>query len=210
MTRGKSSSFGGGRDRTFRAEKVDNRTLDGKLMLRRHFLEKYHADTKAVVLDCCQAEGRIWGQLRGEFSVKYWGVDRVAQHGRMAIDSVRLLAQPSLPYDVIDVDTYGSPWRHWETMLPNLVKPVSVFLTLGQMASNLANVDSIVLKAVGLKMSRAVPSALRWRLDQLAVDSCLAIAYSYGVQIIEAQEVLPVTKNARYFGLRLQPTTRAT
>jgi hypothetical protein len=141
--------------------------------------------------------------------VTYWGVDRLPQRGRLKIDSSRLLLAQSLPYDVVDVDTYGSPWQHWKNLLPNIVKPTTVFLTLGQ-AGGITAVDSAVIKAVGLqKMSRTIPQALRWKLDQVAVESCLSMCYHYGVRIAEAQEVYPPGHNARYFGLHLIPNRTA-
>jgi hypothetical protein len=184
---------------------TDNDAPAGKLMLRRHFMTKYHAEGRAIVLDCCQAGGVLWRTLRREFDVTYWGVDRIAKRGRLAVDSSRLLLASSLPYDVIDVDTYGSPWQHWKNMLPNIVRPTTVFLTLGN-AGGIASIDSAVIEAVGLrKMSRLPAQALRWKLDQIAVESCLALCYHYGVRIVEAQQVYPPARNARYYGLRVVP-----
>lgn len=188
-------------------ERVENASPESKLQLRRHFLRKYHSDrpTFPRVLDCCQADAVLWSQLRQEFNVHYWGVDRVAKRGRLAIDSVRLLASPSLAYDVIDVDTYGSPWQHWKTMLPNIRKPTTVFLTLGR-AGGLTSVDGAVLEALGLSRMRCpIPQALRWKLDGLAVGACLAQAHAWGLKISEAVEVVPPSRNARYFGLHLHP-----
>lgn len=197
---------------------TDNDDPSVKLYLRRYFLQKYHAETEGagVVLDCCQGEAVLWTPLRREFPhLRYVGVDRKPKKGRLFLghgshgDSARLLQAPGLPYDVIDVDTYGSPWNHYMTMLPNIIKPTTVFLTLG--ALNITAVDNHSVSALGIKFSRAVPHTLRARLRDLALDACLAKSYHYGVRIIEAQEVLPPGLNARYFGVRLQPpTTRAT
>jgi hypothetical protein len=195
------------------AAKVDNASPAGKLALRRYFLDKYHSATviepavHPVVLDCCQAGGVLWSTLRDEYDVTYWGVDRVAKRGRLAVDSARLLTSPGLPYDVIDIDTYGSPWQHWKNLLPNLVKPATVFLTLGR-AGGITSVDSAVIESLGLgRMKASIPQSLRWKLDQMAVDSCLAMSYIYGVKIEDAQEVISQSKNARYFGLRVIPST---
>jgi hypothetical protein len=80
-----------------------------------------------------------------------------------------------------------------------------VFLTLGN-AGGIASIDSAVIEAVGLrKMSRLPAQALRWKLDQIAVESCLALCYHYGVRIVEAQQVYPPARNARYYGLRVVP-----
>lgn len=188
----------------------DNADVEPKLDLRRHFLTKYlPTGRKAVVLDCCQAGGLLWRTLRTEYAVTYWGVDRVPRKGRLAIDSARLLLAPSLAYDVVDVDTYGSPWQHWSNLLPNVARPMIVFLTLGR-AGGIKSVDSAVLRAVGLhRMSRMPPQALRWKLDHIAVESCLALCYRYGVRIVETMEVDPPSPNARYFGLYIEPTKAA-
>ncbi|HEY7233877.1 MAG TPA: hypothetical protein VH539_06985 [Gemmatimonadaceae bacterium] len=186
-------------------KREDNSDPSKKLQIRRHFLSRYHANTVPVVLDCCQAEARLWTTLRREFTVKYWGVDRVGKRGRLTIDSVRLLAQPGLPYDVIDVDTYGSPWQHWTTLLPNLRRPTTVFLTLGHVGGITA-VDGAVLHALGLSRMRCpIPNALRWKLDALAVGACFAQALTRGLEVVEAVEVTPPAKNARYFGVHLRP-----
>ncbi|HZU48538.1 MAG TPA: hypothetical protein VFA16_15010, partial [Mycobacterium sp.] len=92
--------------------KTDNGNLEAKLGLRRHFLRRYHMENKPMVLDCCQGDGIIWRKLRQEFECDYWGVDVKPKRGRLSIDSVRILAQPGWPHDVLDIDTYGSPWRH--------------------------------------------------------------------------------------------------
>jgi hypothetical protein len=93
--------------------KTDNHDPRAKLELRRYFLRKYHGDGLARVLDCCQGSGLLWGTLRQEFECEsYWGLDLKRKPGRLSIDSSRVLAQPGWPQDVIDIDTYGSPWKH--------------------------------------------------------------------------------------------------
>ena len=197
------TSFGG--LSTFKPE--DNANASGKLTLRRYVHDRYHRDTTPVVLDCCQAEMKLWGTLRQEYDVRYWGVDKVKKPGRLTIDSTRLLNKRGLPYDVIDVDTYGSPWVHWVTMLPNLVKPTTVFLTVGRVGAITA-IDRAVLDALGLlKVAAHIPRSLWWKLSELALDACLAKSYHYQVHNTEALEVIPESPNARYFGFRLQPLT---
>jgi len=184
---------------------TDNASPSGKLALRRYYLDRYHKGETPVVLDCCQAEAKLWTTLRQEYTVKYWGVDKVAKKGRLAIDSTRLLNRKGLPYDVIDVDTYGSPWAHWVTMLPNLIKPTTVFLTVGR-AGGIAAIDKAVLDALGLTTVAAhIPRALWWKLAEVALEACLSKCYLYQIIITEAHEVIPESTNARYFGFRLTP-----
>lgn len=105
-------------------KKTDNTNLPAKLDLRRRFLRKYHAEDPANVLDCCQGDGVIWKTLRREFTIAgYWGVDTKRKPGRLRLDSSRILAQAGWLQNVVDIDTYGSPWRHWLAMLPNVKRP---------------------------------------------------------------------------------------
>ncbi len=79
--------------------KTDNSNLASKLALRRYFLDKYHADGPANVMDCCQGDGVIWRELRKQVSVaSYWGIDKKAKKGRIKLDSVRVLGQPGTGY----------------------------------------------------------------------------------------------------------------
>lgn len=193
------------------AGKKDNAHLGAKLHLRRYFLDTYHKDATPLVFDACQAEAVIWTRLRAEYRIKYFGVDRKPKRGRLAIDSARLLENGPLPYDVIDVDTYGSPWKHWLNLLRNVRKPTTVFLTLGS-AGGIHAVDSAALVALGLteEIARRVPNSLRWKLNELSVASALAMSYHYGITPHDTREVIIGKKgNARYFGVRLIPQTEA-
>ncbi|HEY7195544.1 MAG TPA: hypothetical protein VH439_17505 [Gemmatimonadales bacterium] len=184
----------------------DNTGWHSKLALRRHFLARYHAQQKPVVLDCCQGEARIWTTLRAEFPCTYWGVDQEKKKGRLKIDSTRLLAQPALPYDVIDIDTYGSPWGHWRTLLPHVTKPTTVFLTLGSLKGNVPAIDHAVLDALGIsKLKTKPPVTITWKFAETAVGACLGLALDYPLAVVEAGEALPASVSARYFGVRLEP-----
>lgn len=185
-------------------KKTDNHNPEAKLKLRRHFLEKYHADGSAKVFDCCQGGGVMWTALRRTHPVSsYWGVDVKPKKGRVKIDSVRVLQQPGLKQDVIDIDTYGSPWKHWFAMLPHLKKPKTVFLTIGSTMFKGAT-DSAVLAALGCVFNRIkLPESFYGRLDEIGVNYCLARGYDFAI-ISEAVEVSS-TGNARYIGIRLEP-----
>lgn len=188
-------------------KKTDNHNLAGKLALRRHFLEKYHHDDPPNVLDCCQGSGVIWSKLREEFTLAgYWGLDLKPKKGRLKLDSVRVLKQPGWPQNVIDVDAYGSPWKHWAALLPNVARPLTVFLTLGQLTTGtVGSVGNDVLHAAGLKFpSLKLPAAFHVKLRNIFVSYCLSRCCDYGIMITEALEAVS-DGNARYFGLRLEP-----
>lgn len=185
------------------AKKTDNHNPEAKLKLRRHFLEKYHADGTATVFDCCQGGGVMWDAIRRTHPVaSYWGVDVKPKKGRLKIDSIRVLQQ-GVSQDVIDIDTYGSPWKHWFAMLPNIARSTTVFLTIGSTMFR-GSTDSAVLAAIGCTFSRIkLPETFCGRLDAIGVEYALASGTRFAA-ITEAVEVSS-TGNARYIGVRLEP-----
>ncbi len=114
--------------------KIDNSNLADKLGLRRYFLDRYHKGREIKVFDACQGRQVLWGILRKEYSCRYWGVDTKKKKGRLKVNSERVLAEAGWDFDVIDVDTYGQPWRHWESIIKNGSRDVTVFLTIGMVA----------------------------------------------------------------------------
>src|SRR6266576_3131176 len=137
--------------------KTDNTSPAAKLELRRYFLRAYHATEPIHVLDCCQATGFLWRTLRKEFPLaSYWGLDLKPKKGRLKLDSVRVLAQPGWPQNVVDVDTYGSPWKHWTALLPHVTKPLTVFLTIGH--AHRLGIDSVTLETLGLGALKIPPA----------------------------------------------------
>ncbi len=194
-------------------QKTDNADPTAKLELRRYFLRKYHADSPPDVLDCCQGGGLLWRRLRDEFEVAtYWGVDVKPKKGRLKLDSTRILAQSGWPQNVVDIDTYGAPWKHWEAMLPNVSQPTTVFLTIGQIVTGLVGrVPLEALAAIGLKDIRGLlPVSFHVKLSSRIVSYALARAYDYGIITIEAVEASsPNHRNVRYIGIRLEPSKKS-
>jgi hypothetical protein len=187
------------------AQETDNFSLQAKLDLRRFFLEKYHRNCPPHVIDCCQGDGRLWAQLRREYKLQsMWGLDVKAKPGRLRLASKRLLAQPGWKADVIDVDTYGSPWKHWSAMLPNVRQPVTVFLTAGQIAIGGGNADRAALAAMGLTLKN-LPNSLGVKVIDMSVGYILHRCELHGLTIDEAIEALNPGGSARYFGVRLRP-----
>jgi hypothetical protein len=204
------------------AKKTDNHDPSAKLALRRYFLEKYHADGSAQVLDCCQGGGLLWKELRKTHAVaSYWGVDVKPKKGRLKLDSIRILAQPGWPQNVIDIDTYGSPWKHWAAMLPNVSRPLTVFLTIGQAMGKSATIPSYqALESAGLKFPVLSQDHGSYRLGEHVVPISLFSRAIYDVSpllskacdyatIAEAIEVEDGRSNqpARYIGVRLEMKT---
>ncbi len=202
------------------SKKTDNKYLAPKLMLRRYFLTKYH-QVPPRVLDCCQGSGKLWGTLLREFPVQtYWGLDKKPKKGRIAIDSERILASGQWVADVVDVDTYGSPWGHWFHLLRTGTGTITVFLTVGLVRVGGGGMMATVVKEV-LGLAKLEPklahhktgkvmirASLLGKLHDFSVDYCLRQALSLGWQVIDAQEAFPSDK-ARYIGVRLQSVSAA-
>ncbi|HUW31546.1 MAG TPA: hypothetical protein VM223_08020 [Planctomycetota bacterium] len=185
--------------------KTDNSHLAHKLLIRRYFLEKYHTGAPTpTIFDCCQGEGVIWKALRQQFTVNYWGVDLKPRPGRPRVDSTRVLALPGFSADIIDIDTYGSPWNHWFSLLPNITKPVTVFMTIGHVSIFGGHPNLAMLRAAGLTFHRLpLPPAIGSKLRDLCVSYCLTRSYDYDIIVVETAECI-APGNARYLGLRLE------
>jgi len=189
----------------------DNSNLQAKLKLRRCFLDKYHSAGDANVLDCCQGTAVMWNQLRQEYDLAgYWGVDEKAGRGRIQIDSAKILAQPGWPQNVIDVDTYGTPWKHWINMLPNVTRPLTVFLTIGRSGPGpkRAKIPQEALGAMGLTIDGLSVMSLTGHFFEMSIHYCLAAALNHDLRIVECVEAFttPVDRwRVPYMGVRLEP-----
>jgi hypothetical protein len=188
--------------------KIDNHNLVGKLALRQHFLRKYHAAGPCCVLDCCEGSGRLWRYLRRDFTCEVMGVDVKRAKGRLCVDSRRLLEADWLEWDVVDVDTYGSPWTHWSNLLESISKPCTVFLTWGKTGISGITIDRTMFEALGLTFpTLRVPGCLVTKIGASLPRRMLALAWDRGCRIVEAAEVPNPGGSARYFGVRLEPLT---
>lgn len=188
---------------------TDNSGARAKLDLRRHFLTAYHTDPPRV-LDCCQGAALIWTQLRDEFKCEsYWGVDLKPKRGRVKIDSVRLLAA-KLPQNVIDIDTYGSPWKHWQSLLPNIHQPTTVFLTVGQIMLAGSH-DAVMAMGLTLNLARLLPPTVVAKLTKHALPAIIGKSCeTHGLEVVECKEAVTPKADAptsvRYIGIHLRPS----
>lgn len=185
---------------------TDNKNPKAKLELRRYFLRKYHASKPPDVFDACQATGKLWDTLRREFQVgQYWGCDRdPKRRNSVRVDSARVLAMPGWKFDVIDIDTYGSPWEHWLAALPNIKRPTTVFLTRGQFG--MGRVPDVAREALGLRFNVELPGALCLKLYDEATAILVGRAAAHELDIVEAVEVDRGNQSGtRYFGIHLRP-----
>lgn len=191
-----------------KTKKKDNSDVVAKLMLRRHFLDAYGGPHH--VMDCCEGDGVLWRTLRREYDVaSYFGMDRRKTTGRrLKIDSSRVLTQSGWTQNVIDIDTYGSPWKHWIALLPNVSRTTTVFLTYGVAGLKVggAQFPNEIWKAmnVPIEFAKLIPAPIKRMLVPQAVDAVLGLAHEH-VQVIECAEAATSYQAARYFGVRIAP-----
>lgn len=183
-------------------KKTDNSNLSVKLDLRRYFIEKYGAHS---VLDCCQGDKYIWSVLLAEMQSPpiYLGVDIKPKKGRLSLDSSRILQISGWNYDIIDIDTYGSPWRHYTNVLINGDHDITVFLTIGMVKVVGGAVSNEVKKLLGFdKLHKKIPSSIINKFPDEMIEHGIYQAKLYGFDVIEALQA-PSSRNARYVGIRL-------
>lgn len=185
-------------------KKTDNKNLELKLELRRRLLRQYHADGDIRVFDACQGTGQIWKRLRREFPLSsYWGVDKKQAKGRLKIDSVRVLAS-GVSENVIDVDTYGFPWEHYELICFHLRQPTTVFLTIGQ-PTIATCVPGIVRRVLNL------PDSTPRKLASLAVrnqsiEGCLTeLSHGHVLERVLYCRHRSGSTDTKYLGVRILP-----
>tara|TARA_R110000851_G_scaffold268071_1_gene420659 strand:+ start:9867 stop:10469 length:603 start_codon:yes stop_codon:yes gene_type:complete len=184
---------------------TDNDNLGSKLALRRYFLDRYHADDPPRVFDACQGSGVIWANLREDHPVAtYWGCDLKRKAGRIRTDSADLIAA-GLSEDVIDVDTYGSPWAHWAAVLKGAKVPRTVFLTIGEHGVRQRPLTIAEAELLGLSaLYKRMPNKLKLRLAKTMTLRMISCAELWGFRIVELAESARGL-SARYLGVRLEP-----
>ncbi|MEN6533788.1 MAG: hypothetical protein ABFD89_09015 [Bryobacteraceae bacterium] len=185
-------------------KKTDNAFLEAKLSLRRHMLQKYHAQKRVRVFDACQGSGVLWAHLRREFQCEYWGVDVKPKPGRLTIQSERLLDLPGWDFDVIDVDTYGEPWKHWQGICKHGSHALTVFLTIGLVKMMGGNAGNAILEMAGIRFTK-MPNALKGRIVERLHDYALWSCREHGWTIPYIAEATVIGRaTARYLGVRLE------
>jgi len=183
------------------SRKTDNHNPAAKLCLRRYFLNAYHSENPPDVLDCYSGYGAMWGKLKNEFRVKrYTGIDVRKIPGALRMDSLQYLRRDDWEHDVVDLDAYGSPWKHFFTALPRLGTATTIFLTVGN--AGLGSVDRLALEAAGITFD--VPIGMHKGMCNWLTDICIASPLQLGFRIRDARESMNPGGNARYLGLRLE------
>lgn len=185
--------------------KTDNHNSGAKLELRRHYLRTYHGAGDARVLDCFQGGGKLWTTLQREFKLaSYWGLDLKPRKGRLKLDSARVLDQRGWTENVIDLDAYGSPWKHYQALVRNAQTSCTVFLTIGMVKIGGGNFDRSILEMLGANFRKLkIPNSLGVRLGLHVLNHAAGYAKAHGLKMLDVQEAFP-QRNARYIGMRLE------
>ncbi len=179
--------------------KTDNAHLEDKLKIRHYFLDKY-AKPGFSVIDCCAGSGHIWNTLRSEYDCKYWGIDVKQKNGRLKADSARILGAGATA-DVVDIDTYGSPWKHWLNLLPNISNNTIVFLTIG--STHTGNQQKKALELSGLVFQGLkCPPTLSAKFREIITSCCVANTCKHDILLTEGQRI--TYERVSYVGLALK------
>jgi len=186
----------------------DHSSLQAKLELRRCMLSQFGSKYNLNVLDCCAGKGFIWNKLRDEFQINsYFSIDKKRKaKANIRTDSVRWLKHVKLTANVIDIDTYGEPWRHYEVLLSiDWPQPeILVFLTLGAGRKAAGNISRTALQLAGLKPEWDKLFPRSEKLQKIITSSCLTTACKYGIIIHDGMEGKVEGINTKYFGLWLE------
>jgi hypothetical protein len=178
--------------------KTDNHNLPAKLALRRRMLADYHPAGGLSVCDCFSGGEVLWQTLRAEFHPReYLALDLKSKRARLKLDSLRYLQNQQWTHNVLDLDAYGSPWRHWFEILRRGL-PCLVFLTIGNTMFRQQQTEA--LAALGITFT--IPGGLHAPVSALCADHSLGKALTT-FTIRSALEALNPGGNARYLGLKL-------
>jgi len=177
----------------------DNSHFDIKLDIRKKYLNKYGGN---AVLDCCQGDMRLWGELRKEYpNLKYMGVDLKPKRGRHKVDSARLLKIEGIVWDVVDIDTYGNPFDHYQNLCTTLNHECTVFLTYGTSVGGLTQTSNAQKSMIGLP--RKTPTVLAYKAVKKYIDICIHSCRRYGIIPSDIIEVKP-SDTVCYYAMRLK------
>lgn len=179
--------------------KTDNHLLDAKVELRRRLLHDQKQFARLSVVDCFSGSETIWKILQKEFKVaEYLALDTKTKRARLKLDSLRYLQGQQWDHNIIDLDAYGSPWRHWFEVLKR-GKSCIVFLTVGNTIFKQQQTEAIARLGIDFK----VPAGLQGALAEIICDFCLAALYDFGFTIQAALEAKNPGGSAKYFGIHI-------
>ena len=179
--------------------RTDNSNLAAKVQLRAAYLRTYHS-SGGIVFDACQGDGKVWGRLRKKFAVNYQGADITRKGHALPVDSRRMLSVEHWKWDIVDIDTYGEPWAHWEALCKTADHDCTVFLTWGHIAIMGGQVSRYPYRAMSIPQE--CPQALVASLAPWSLPYLLHFALRQDQQIEDIRVCRP-NPRVDYVGLRL-------
>jgi len=191
-------------------KQVDNGMLGAKLDLRRWLIQRVLEEGKGLhVLDCCAGDRVLWKRLEREWKPdSYVGLDIKRKPAPvLKADSVRWLRSMPLKATLVDVDTYGEPWKHWRTLLrANWTHDrIGVCLTMGNGGKAMGALGNAALKALGIPTTwrKRLPPACDARREA-AVDACMYLAVELGCTVLDTREAGGANRWTRYIAVMLE------
>jgi hypothetical protein len=173
--------------------------LDAQVLLRRHFVDRYHREGAVRVLDCA-GNAAVWDRLALK-RMEYFGYDA----GRAAAEGAAL-DLGLVEADIVDVGG-GDPWGSYADVLDGFAgRALTVFLLIPDTALRLKDgLARYVLDRVGAPIDWS-----RWEgpgFDSLVMRAGLSYALDSGFAVEDAQAVYVVGKpfpwRYNHVGMRL-------
>jgi hypothetical protein len=185
-------------------KKTDNRSLRLKIEIRTKALAAAGL-THVRVLDLCAGEGDIWREMRKHVDVtSYVPVDRKPRaFGSIKGEALTIARAIDLTmFDVIDVDTYGSPWEIWLNLAQRIRSREVVCLTHGTTSQGGGDISKFEMKILGIPRDWDIPNgpgiprmAAQYALQAGLHDNDLDLIAGYRVDL----------QNVSYYALAVEP-----
>jgi hypothetical protein len=159
-------------------------------------------------LDCCAGEQKIWKELRKTCECSYLGIDKKEIKGTLKMDSVKYLQRGhGAAFDIIDIDTYGCPFRHLAAVVRYIRKPTTVFLTFGLKGVGSINGEALTALGINFPVPRAIAAELS---EKLLGDVIVGIVHPHTIEYMTeapcgSSENRDRGRFTRYVGLRIIP-----
>jgi hypothetical protein len=191
--------------------KTDNKNLDAKILLRRRVLDEAKF-AEHRVLDLCAGEGSVWRAMRQHAKLDdYVPVDLEPRLPGTIVGNVKderfLSAFDLSRFNIIDIDTYGEPWKPWAFLQEHLTAATAIFLTHGAVSTpGGAKVSNFVLERLGIPPTWAIP--MKRDLSEFAAPYMLHPGKSARTRIAKGWKVS--LHNVTYYGLICEPRKEKT
>lgn len=185
---------------------LDAKILDAKILLRRRVLDEAKF-AEHRVLDLCAGEGVVWRTMRHHAKLDdYVPVDLAPRLPGTIVGDVKderfLSAFDLSRFNIIDIDTYGEPWKPWSFIQEHLRTPTAIFLTHGAVSTpGGSHVSNFVLQRLGIPVSWNIP--MKRDLSEFAAPYMLHPGRYARTLIAKAWKVS--LHNVTYYGLICEP-----